>query len=82
MLHLTQLPNICLPVKRTAFKPVKERKWNDDDDSKKEKSTGFCPSTPSAQDAVGQFDSRGTIRPGFVGARGWVVALPTQPDVQ
>lgn len=28
MLHLAQLPNICLPVKRAALKPVKERKRN------------------------------------------------------
>lgn len=33
MLHLTQLPNICLPVKRTAFKPVKDRKWNNSNKS-------------------------------------------------
>lgn len=28
MLHLAQLPNICLSVKRAALKPVKERKRN------------------------------------------------------
>lgn len=28
MLHLAQLPNICLPVKWAALKPVKERKRN------------------------------------------------------
>lgn len=78
MLHLAQLPNICLPVKRAALKPVKERKRN----QKKKKPSGFCPSMPSAQDAMGRIDSRGTTGPGLPSARGWAAVLPTQTEVQ